>query len=90
MQVTFPQCSIIGCETFTSKKGTECGVLRWFDLLEGKAYRTMVFGEDCLMLNGVGSGMQCSVTLNVQPSRRDDTIEMYLSKVGASDAGIAY
>lgn len=85
MQIKFPVCSIIGVETFTSKKGTECGVLRWYDLIEGKVYRTMVFGDDVLMLNGIASGAQCSVVMNVQPSRRDDSIELYLAGVYAPE-----
>ena len=85
MQVKFPVCSVIGVERFTSKRGTACGVLRWYELMEGKVYRTMVFGDDVQMLNGVESGMQCSVTLSVQPSRRDDTCEVYLACVDAPD-----
>lgn len=87
MQVTMPTCAIIAVEQFTSKKGTRCGVLRWFDQLEGKVYRTMCFGDDVAMLDGLGSGMACSVGLNVQPSRRDDTAEVYLAFVAAPQNG---
>lgn len=86
MQVRFPVCSVIGVDVFTSKKGTRCGVLRWFDLMEGKVYRTMCFGDDVSLLEGVQSGVQCSVVMDVQPSRRDDTIELYLAALAPADA----
>lgn len=82
MQVTFPSCQVIGVERFQSKKGTQCGVLSWYELMEGKVYRAMVFGDDCAVLNGVENGMQCSVTLEVRPSRRDFNVEVYLVAVG--------
>lgn len=90
MQVSFPMCNVIGVEQFTSKKGTRCGVLRWFDLAEGKVYRTMVFGDDCSLLDGIQNGDAVTIELSVQPSRRDDTAEVYLSFVGAKDARIDY
>lgn len=85
MVVKFPVCQVIGVERFNSKKGTACGVLRWYDQMEGKVYRTMVFGDDVAMLNGIENNMQVSISMLVQPSRRDDTVEMYLSFVGAPD-----
>lgn len=86
MQVTFPVCSVIGVERFQSKKGTQCGVLSWFDLTEGKVYRAMVFGDDVSILNGIENGVQCSVTLEVRPSRRDFNVEVYLVGVGTVNA----
>lgn len=85
MVVTFPVCQVIGVERFQSKKGTPCGVLRWYDQMEGKVYRTMVFGDDVGMLNGIETNMQVSISLQVQGSRRDDSIELYLSYVGTPD-----
>lgn len=78
MQVTIPACQVIGVERFQSKKGTQCGVLSWFDLTEGKVYRAMVFGDDVAILNGVENGIQCTVTLEIRPSRRDFTVEVYM------------
>lgn len=86
MQVTFPACQVIGTERFTSKKGTPCGVLSWYELTEAKVYRAMVFGDDVALLNGVENGQQCSVTLEVRPSRRDFNIEIYLVGVGLLNA----
>lgn len=83
MQVIFPVCQAIGVETFTSKKGTECGVLRWYDTTQGKVFRTMVFGEDVLKLSGLEPGMACSIVLNVTASRRDDSIELTLDHIDA-------
>lgn len=86
MQVTQPMCSIIQVDSFVSKKGTRCGVLRWFDQMEGKVYRTMVFGDDVAKLDGLGVGMACSVGLNIVPSRRDDTAEVYLAFVAGPES----
>lgn len=83
MQITFPVCQCIGRETFTSKKGTACGVLRWYDQMEGKVYRTMVFGDDCAKLEGLDANMACSIVLNVTASRRDDSIELTLDHIDA-------
>lgn len=83
MQITFPACQCIEKSEFTSQKGTRCGVLRWYDQLEGKIYRTMVFGDDCGKLAGLEPSMACSVVMNVTPRRRDDTIELYLERVDA-------
>lgn len=85
MVVKFPVCQVIGVERFNSKKGTPCGVLRWYDQMEGKVYRTMVFNDDLVYLNGVEPNMQVSISLAVQGSRRDDTIELYLCGVSAPD-----
>lgn len=81
MQINMPACSVIATDDFVSKKGTRCGVLRWFDLTEGKPYRTMVFGDDCDKLKGLVEGEQVSVLLDLRGSRRDDTVEVYLSSV---------
>ena len=71
MQVKFPVCSVIGVERFTSKKGTACGVLRWYELMEGKVYRTMVFGDDVQLLNGVEwHAVLCHAVRATQPPRR--------------------
>ena len=74
-------CSVIGVEVYLQEG--HClrrpAVVRAG--MEGKVYRTMVFGDDVQLLNGVESGMQCSVTLSVQPSRRDDTCEVLPSLV---------
>lgn len=86
MVITFPFCKVLGVESFTSKKGTACGVLRFFDQTEGMVYRTMVFGEDVGKLAGVQQGQEASVSLAVQGSRRDDSIELYLSEV--TQAGV--
>lgn len=83
MQITFPVCQCIGVDTFTSKKGTACGVLRWYDQMEGKVYRTMVFGDDCQKLKGLEPSMSCSVVMSVTGSRRDDTIELVLDHIAA-------
>lgn len=86
MIVKFPVCQVIGVDRFNSKKGTACGVLRWYDQMEGKVYRTMVFNDDVALLNGVETNMQVSVSLAVQGSRRDDSIELYLCEISAPDA----
>lgn len=87
MQVIFPACQAIGVETFVSKKGTTCGVLRWYDATQGKVFRTMVFGDAVEKLNGLESGMACSIVLNVTASRRDDSIELTLDHIDAPKEG---
>lgn len=87
MQIIFPMCQAIGVDKFTSKKGTKCGVLRWYDQTEGKVFRTMVFGDDCEKLNGLESGMACSIVMAVTASRRDDTIELVLDRIAAPQQG---
>lgn len=86
MQIRFPMCTVTSVDSFTSKNGTPCASVQWFDMVEGKVYKTMVFGEDTLMLNGLQNGAQCSIVMNVQASRRDSSIELYLAGVHAPDA----
>lgn len=81
MLVVFPVAQCIGKDEFQSKKGTRCGVLRWYDQTEGKVFKVMCFGDDVDKLKGLEQGMQCSVYLEVAPSRRDDSIELVLDHI---------
>lgn len=82
MEFDMQNCLILEAETFKSKKGTTCGVVRWMQQDTSKLYRTMVFGEDASIVVGLVPGSLVMLRFAVQGSRRDDSIELYLVGVG--------
>ena len=86
MVVAFSGCEVLGVEDFVSKKGTRCGVLRWFDRTEHQVYRTMLFGDDVNTISGLRRGDVAHLLFEVSASRADDSIRLVLTQAEPEDA----
>lgn len=77
--VKMENCLILETNTFESRRGTECGTVRWQSVEETKLYRTMVFGEsDVKFVESLKVGAIVDLVFVTEPSRRDDTLGLYL------------
>lgn len=86
MVVGFAGCEVLSVDDFESKKGTRCGVLRWFDRSEHQVYRTMLFGDDVNIISKLRRGDVVHLLFNVEASRTDDSIRLVLSNAEVEDA----
>lgn len=86
MVVGFAGCEVLSVDDFLSKKGTRCGVLRWFDRTEHQVYRTMLFGDDVNIISGLRRGDVVNLLFAVTASRTDDSIRLVLTEAGIEDA----
>lgn len=86
MVVGFSGCEVLGVEDFVSKKGTRCGVLRWFDRVEHQVFRTMMFGDDVDIISNLRKGDVVDLLFEVAASRTDDSIRLELRQAEYGNA----
>ena len=85
MVVGFANCELLDVSDFESKKGTRCGVIRWFDRVEHGVYRSMCFGDDVDKLRGFRKGDVVDLLFVVTANRSDDTIGLRLDSISVSE-----